>query len=400
MNNIQQFTINSNDMPFWLALWRAPNMGPIRFNQLLQYFPKLSDLFAAGQEKWRQLDLPPSLFQYLNSPDWRGVENDLAWAEQENHFILTLYDADYPPLLREISDAPPVIFVNGDKKILQSQQIAIVGSRHPTPAGLDNAFRFAKYFTENGWIITSGLAEGIDCASHQGALANLHGKTIAVLGNGIDKIYPRQHKKLANSICEQGALVSEFPTGVLPIARNFPRRNRIISGLSLGVLVVEAAAQSGSLITAHTAVEQGREVFAIPGSIHNPLARGCHDLLRLGAKLVEKASDICEELEPLLSRLLQFNKLNNCKKDKTKHTNENAAQPSMSILDNTNSPKLSAKYQQLLDCIDYTPTSIDTLVVRSGLTAAAVSSMLLQLELQGVVVAELGGYTRMTRYEG
>lgn len=383
----------SDDIAFWLALWRAPNIGPARFMQLLQLFPCLADLFSAKSDTWQKLNLDSIIIEYFNSPDWSGVESDLAWATQPGNAILTYLDPEYPAILREINAAPPLLFIRGDHTQLQMPQIAIVGSRNPTPAGLDNAFQFAHYLADNGWTITSGLAMGIDAASHRGALAGINGKTIAVLGSGIDRIYPTIHRGLSAKIIEQGALVSEFPTGVAPVAKNFPRRNRIISGLSYGVLVVEAATKSGSLITARTAVDQGREVFAVPGSIHNPLARGCHDLLRLGAKLVEKASDICEELGSFMS--LQFNanaieniNLNHVNQAKINSVGDRAT-TTFSVLD------LSPEQSNLLDCVDYAPTPVDTLVARSGLTAAEVSSMLLQLELRGVVNAVIGGYMRV-----
>jgi DNA processing protein len=207
-------------------------------------------------------------------------------------------DGRYPPLLREIPQAPPVLFVHGDPDCLRVPQLAMVGTRNPTPSGRETARQFAAHLAGAGMIITSGLALGIDAAAHQGALAG-GGRTIAVMGTSLDRVYPAKHRDLARAIAERGALVSELPTGTPALAENFPRRNRLISGLALGVLVVEAALQSGSLITARLALDQGREVFAIPGSIHNPLAKGCHALIRQGAKLVETANDIVEELGAL-----------------------------------------------------------------------------------------------------
>jgi DNA processing protein len=211
---------------------------------------------------------------------------------------LTVTDPRYPPQLADIHDPPPLLYVRGEVQLLSEPQIAIVGSRNPTPGGAEITQEFARHLTGYGLIVTSGLAQGIDGAAHLGALEN--GRTIAVFGTGLDRVYPAAHRTLARQIAENGALVSEFPPGCEPLAQNFPRRNRLISGLSLGVLVTEAALKSGSLITARTALEQGREVFAVPGSIRNPLARGCHALLRDGAKLVESAADILAELAPLL----------------------------------------------------------------------------------------------------
>jgi DNA processing protein len=255
---------------------------------------------------------------------------------------------------------------------LGNPQLAIVGSRNPSVVGKETAHDFARSLTASGMVITSGLALGIDTASHQGAL-DAGGQTVAVFGTGLDRVYPARNRQLAHAIVEQGgALVSEYPPQMEPFPGNFPRRNRIISGLSLGTLVVEAALRSGSLITARFAAEQGREVFAIPGSIHNPLARGCHQLIRQGAKLVETAQDVVEELAPQLRAAL-------------------AAAPEKA--DGGDAPSLEGESRHLLDCLDGGASSVDQLVQRSGLTADAVSSMLLLLELQGYVVSTAGGYT-------
>ena len=249
-------------------------------------------------------------------------------------------------------------------------QLAIVGSRNPTPGGRETAGAFARHLAGCGLTITSGLARGIDAAGHRGALAG-GGATIAVCGTGADRVYPKNHESLADEIAARGALVSEFPLGTPPGRQNFPRRNRIISGLSLGTLVVEAARQSGSLITAHAALDQGREIFAIPGSVHNPLARGCHQLIRDGAKLVETAADILEELK-ILARLVAENP---------------ATEPGHADTSTERDPD----YQRLLAAIAHDVVPVDVLVERTGLTADAVSSMLLILELQGEVESAPGG---------
>jgi DNA processing protein len=253
---------------------------------------------------------------------------------------------------------------------LQSPQLAIVGSRNPTPNGRITAQDFARHLADVGLTITSGLALGIDAASHLGALES-DGYTIAVMGTGLDRVYPARNRDLAHAVAERGALVSEYPLGTTPRPENFPRRNRIISGLSMGTLVVEAALQSGSLTTAHHAVEQGREVFAIPGSIHNPLSRGCHRLIREGAKLVETAEDILSELSALNQAL------NSPPKTLEKHYDT--------------SESLDQEYERLLDTMGFAPTPVDQLVSLSGLTAEEVSSMLLILELQGYVGSSPGG---------
>ncbi|MCX4189799.1 DNA-processing protein DprA [Methylophaga sp. OBS3] len=315
------------------------------------------------------------LINALKTPDWQQVKLDLDWLAGPDRYILTLDDPRYSSLLKEISDPPPLLFVQGDVDCLQAWQLAIVGSRNPTPSGRDSAFEFARFMAGGGLHICSGLADGVDAAAHKGALA-AGGKTVAVVGTGLDRVYPAKHRDLAHQIAQQGAIVSEFPLGTPPLAENFPRRNRIISGLSLGTLVVEAALKSGSLITARMAMEQGREVFAMPGSIHNPLARGCHQLIRDGAKLVENADHIIDEL----GALAEFAQI----ADPEANTELASAQPQDDV-----------EYQQLFEHLGFDPIHIDELILRSGLTADAVSSMLLLLELQGRVSALPGGrYTR------
>ncbi|MCU0807100.1 MAG: DNA-processing protein DprA [Candidatus Contendobacter sp.] len=357
-----------------MALLRAPGIGPARFARLLEHFGSAAAAFAADGPELRSLELPDAALDYLRRPDWGRVEKDLAWLERPGNHLLRLDDARYPPLLRQIPYPPPLLFVHGDPDCLRLPQLAIVGTRNPTPMGRETAQRFAAHLAEFGLLITSGLALGIDAAAHQGALAG-GGRTIAVMGTGLDRVYPAQHRDLAHAIAERGALVSEFSIGTSPAAGNFPQRNRLISGLALGVLVVEAAAQSGSLITARLANEQGREVFAIPGSIHNPLAKGCHALIRQGAKLVETAADILEELGALAAATQEA-------------TSPVAAAPASAALDE--------EYRQLLAAMGDEPAGIDLLVDRCGLTAEAVSSMLLILELEGYVAAIPGGlYSRL-----
>jgi DNA processing protein len=289
-----------------------------------------------------------------------------AWLAQPGHHFLTADDPCYPARLRELGDTP-ALYAIGDPEVLQQPQLAIVGSRHPTPAGLDNTRAFASTLASRGFVITSGLALGVDGAAHEAALS-AGGLTVAVCGTGLDRVYPARHRDLARRIAQHGVLISEFPPGTPPLPNHFPRRNRLISGLSLGVLVVEAALDSGSLITARMATGQGREVFAIPGSIHNPLARGCHRLIRDGAKLVETVDDILEEIAPQLDLA------------------QDIALPA-----GQNNPELDRDYRHLLDALSYEPARIDTLVDRTGLTTNAVSSMLLILELRGLVAQAPGG---------
>lgn len=292
--------------------------------------------------------------------------------------LVTLTDPAYPPLLKQIPDPPIALFARGDVSLLAQPQLAMVGSRNPSVEGRRNAEEFAAYLAQCGLVITSGMALGIDAASHKGALKK--GQTVAVWGTGLDKAYPPRNRELAEEIAAKGLVVTEFPPGTPPLPTHFPRRNRIISGLSVGTLVVEAARQSGSLITARLASEQGREVFAIPGSIHNPMAKGCHRLLRDGAKLVESAADILEELSPLLGL-------------------EAAPQPGAQPAPGAESAAPEdPEYKLLLNSLDFAPTSVDALVERTGLTPDVVSSMLLMLELQGHVEASPGGrYSRVNK---
>lgn len=362
-----------SDLTDWLALWRVPGVGPVTFEALTRRFGSPGQALQAGHLDLQRAGLTDATVAGMSRPDHSGVERDLAWGSQPNHHILRLCDPEYPFRLSEIASAPPVLFVSGDIRCLSDPQIAIVGSRYPTPGGRKSAHAFAAQLARAGLTVTSGLAVGIDGAGHEGALA-ADGYTIAVAGTGPDRIYPSRHRELARRIVVRGAIISEFPTGVPPRPEHFPRRNRLISGLSLGVLVVEAARHSGSLITARFAAEQGREVFAIPGSIHNPTVRGCHHLIRQGAKLVESADDILEEI----ARQIDLKAL----------PATPAGEPAEIELDK--------EYQHLLDCLGYDPTPADEIVERSGLTVDIVSSMLLILELKGLVAAGVGGlYVRL-----
>lgn len=349
----------------WLAVLSAPGIGPVHFARFLDCIPDPNQLM----EGILALEtLPAETRHYLRNPNCQSIDADLAWAEQTGNRILRLGSVDYPALLREIPGPPPLLYIHGSVAALHTPQLAIVGSRNPSAGGLETAHAFAAHLASVGLTITSGLALGIDAASHRGSLAS-GGTTIAVMGTGLDRVYPARHRDLAHEIVSHGgALVAEFPIGTGPRPENFPRRNRIISGLSLGTLVVEAAPRSGSLTTARHAGEQGREVFAIPGSIHNPMARGCHALIRQGAKLVESAFDVLEELGVYIQE-----------------TTQSPTQAPQ------NADTLTPDQIQLLDYMGFDTVSIDQLVSRSGLTAAAVSSMLLILELDGRVQSQAGG---------
>lgn len=359
------------DLEAWLLVSQASGIGSRYFQRLIAHFGTPEAVLLADRGELVELGIPQRAIDQLKQRDRRDIEPSLQWLQKAGHRLLTLADNDYPRLLREIDDPPPLLYLIGNAELLNQPQLAIVGSRNPTPTGLSNAREFARCLTEIGLCVTSGLATGVDGAAHAGALTA--GQTIAVMGTGPDRVYPASHRDLAHRIAEQGLLVSEFPPGTQARAENFPRRNRIISGLSLGVLVVEAALQSGSLITARLAVEQCREVFAIPGSIHNPLARGCHLLIRQGAKLVESALDIIEELSPLLGVLPQPGR----------EATEVATQRNERLTD--------PEYVRLVEALGYDPVTADELIARTSLPAESVSSMLLLLELEGHVSSAPGG---------
>ena len=352
-----------------LTLYSCPGIGALTIRQLLEALPPSRDPLKLSRDELQALGIGARQAAGLQSPDPGLVERSLAWLDaQPDRHIITLAEPDYPRLLTQIADPPPVIFAIGRRELLDSPQIAMVGSRNCTPGGAATARDFASLLASSGITITSGLASGIDQHAHQGAL-DAAGNTIAVIGTGIDRIYPASNRQLAHAIAEHGLLISEFPLGTAPLAANFPRRNRIISGLSVATLVVEAARKSGSLITARMALEQGRDVFAIPGSIHNPMAKGCHQLIREGAKLVDQATDIIDDIGALLGYV--------------------ALQPDEPV--ETDGNDLDIEYRQLLDTMGYDPVSLDTLARRSGLTVEQLSSMLLILELNDRIKAAPGG---------
>ncbi len=360
----------------WLSLTQATGIGPVICNKLLIEFKSPKAILSSSHNTLRQFGLSDDAINSLLDPDQGQISTILKWLDQPNHHFITYLDDDYPELLKTIHSPPMILFAIGQRKVLGFLHFAIVGSRNPTAGGKILAEEFAAALSRSGLTICSGLALGIDYHSHLGAL-KAAGSTISVLGNGLNSIYPARHKKIAHQIIENGLLLSEYLPDTKPNPGNFPRRNRIISGMSLGVLVVEAAKRSGSLITANYALEQGRDVFAIPGSIHNPLARGTHSLIKQGAKLVETVDDILEELPPMTSYVLNKSR----------------------ILDagRYGYNDLEPDYKLLLDSMGYEIVSVDRLVELTGLTADVVSSMLLILELEGMIEAQHGGkYCRCT----
>ncbi len=360
-----------NALGEWIALHRQPGVGAVTYRRLLARHGTPAAALEALRRAGRAVSVETQ------------VAADLAWLEgAADRHLLTLADPRYPEALARLEDAPPLLYVQGDVDLLSMPQLAVVGSRNPTRDGRRAARDFAAHLAGCGLVITSGLALGIDGEAHEGALA-AHGGTVAVLGCGLAHVYPARHRALARRILEAGgALVSELAPETPPRREFFPARNRIISGLALGVLVVEAAVHSGSLITARLAAEQGREVFAIPGSIHNPLARGCHRLIRQGAKLVETAADVLEELGPLLG------------------AGVSSPQAASSAPAPESRPDLPTDPDHLavLEALGHGPRGVDELVACSGLKPEAVASILLVLELQGYVASAPGGlYTRTHR---
>jgi len=360
----------------WLALMLAPALNTARLEELFRQFAGLDEALAASDQALSDAGLSAATIAALRNPDTVALERALAWLDAPQHTLVHWLDTRYPPLLKASPHAPAGLFVAGDAALLQLPQLAIVGSRNATAGGLQTAHDFAAHLTRSGLTITSGLALGVDGAAHGGALA-AGGATIAVLGTGIDLIYPTANTALAERILANGALVSELAPGTPPRRGQFPQRNRIIAALSLGTLVVEAGINSGSLITARFAGENGRDVFAIPGSIHNPLSKGCHRLIKQGAKLVESAPDIIIEIGAQAE--LQF-----AAPGSPAGAHHAPAAGSTAVAED-------ADYTRLLNYMGYDPISIDALAARSGLTAEELSSMLLILELQGKVFALPGG---------
>ncbi len=352
---------------------RTPGMDAGILQALSAGSPDLDWLERPDVHALAALGLTTEGIAWLAGPDYRRLDADLHWLESAGNTLVSCCSADYPELLRHSPGAPAVLFVSGQLSALREPQLAIVGSRNPTAGGRATARDFAARFARLGLCITSGMALGIDAASHEGALS-ADGLTIAVLGHGLDSVYPPEHAALAERIAAQGALVSEFPPGTPVQRHNFPRRNRIIAGLAHGTLVVEAAGNSGSLITARLAGVAGREVFALPGSIHNPMVRGCHELIRQGAKLVERVEDVLAELKISLS---------------TQILASSAETP-------VPGAPLDKEYKILLDALAFEPASVDNLIERTGMNSESIASMLLILELDGHVAPHPGGrYSRM-----
>lgn len=355
-----------SNFPFFLALNRMDKVGPRTVAKLKRRWPQLEELFTCSKSELEHAGLSTALAQTISSFDMNLIEMDLHWLNAANdHHLVTWDSPEYPALLKEINDPPVVLYAKGQLSAFQHPKVAVIGTRNPTVTGSENAKVFSKALAAHGITIVSGLALGIDVQAHIGCLES-GGQTIAVMGTGIDCIYPRRHVKVAEQISQNGLLLSEFPLKSPPIAGHFPRRNRIISGLSLCTLVIEAAMSSGSLITARMALEQNRDVLAIPGSIHNPVARGCHYLVQQGAKLVTSIADVLDELQIEQPQRVW---------DK----------PVVSLPD---------EKENLVQFIGFEMTTIDQLISRSGYTVEQVTKELVELQLIGVILSVPGGYMR------
>jgi DNA processing protein len=345
------------ELASWITLSQVSGLGNEGLRKLLQTFGSPSAIISSSTSALRQIVRPAVASAIVKGIDEFALIPVVAWLEDTQNSIITIADADYPQALLNIPDPPLLLYVKGNRDLLNHSSLAVVGSRNATVQGMRNAEAFAHAASDADLCIVSGMAHGIDTAAHQGGLRG-RGSSIAVVGTGLDKVYPAANRELAHQLAQQGALISEFSLGTPPLAPNFPRRNRIISGLCMGCLVVEASLQSGSLITARMALEQGREVFAIPGSIHSPQAKGCHTLIKQGAKLVDHVNDILDELRIFSSPHRK-----------------------------TDFPEQHPIFAHL----DFEPLDIGTLSMRSGLTIEALSAILLQLELDGQVATLPGG---------
>lgn len=364
----------------WLRVIRAPGLGGVRIRQLLDHFGTIQAVAGANGAQLKAAGAPAAAIAWLAEPDTERLAADRAWLDVPGHHLVTCDSPDFPALLQRAPRAPAALFVDGDPQWLWFAQIAIVGSRNPTEGGISNTRDFSRTLARSGLLVTSGLADGIDAAAHRAAL-DAGQPTIAVIATGPDIVYPARNRALAQAIAGHGAIVSEYLPGTPAQREHFPMRNRIIAGLSLGTLVVEAAQRSGALITAREAAEAGREVFALPGSIHNPLAKGCHRLIRDGAALVETAQEIVDALAPQAAQLASA-----LRGRLDAETEAAATQASFGA------PEEDEDYRRLRAALGHDPVPIDVLAQRTGLTVDTLSSMLILMELDGRVAAAHGRY--------
>lgn len=377
---VTAMTADSDTLDAWLRVIRAPGLGGVRIRQLLAHFGSIRAVVGAPASALKAAGVGEAAIAWLDDPDREALAADRRWLERPDQHLLTCDHADFPELLQRTANAPAALFVAGDPQWLWFAQIAIVGSRNPTAGGVANARDFSRDLARTGLVITSGLADGIDATAHRAAL-DAGKPTIAVVATGLDIVYPARNRALADAIVGQGAIVSEYPPGTTPLRQHFPQRNRVIAGLSLGTLVIEAAQRSGALITARQAAEAGREVFALPGSIHNPLAKGCHRLIREGAALVETVQEIVEAMAPHAAQLASA-----LRGRLTPDAQDNQDDAPAPVAEE------DADYQRLRAALGHDPVAIGVLAERTGLTVETLSSMLLLMELDGRVTAAHGRY--------
>ncbi len=364
----------------YMALQHLPELGPVREARLFKHFASLEQLLSAEQADWQaarlHADTQAGLQDLIRCGEqslcFRQAQTDFALCRQSGWSVVTQEDEDYPPLLSEISLPPPLLYVWGNKKTLKRAQVALVGSRKASKTGLDTAQRFASQLAASGLVVCSGMALGIDSASHKAAL-NAGQPTVAVLGSGLGNLYPRRNLSLAQEIAQNGCVISEFPPSTPPQAGNFPQRNRIISGLSHATIVIEAAKRSGSLITARYALEQNREVYAVPGSINNAGSSGCNELIKNGARLLNHPADVLDALQCQLS----------------------GQQPAQLAEFEPEQQAVALRLATVLHQIQYEPTSVDTVIQHTGLAAPEVSAALLELQLCGRIEQSAGCYQRI-----
>ena len=387
----------------WLGLVHCRGIGPRTVYKLLQAFDSPEALLRASNGELSRAGLSSKVITALRSVNESAIDADLHWCdESDDRHIVPLYAKQYPAMLRQIADPPLVLYVRGDIDVLHTPQVAIVGSRKPSTSAATHANNMARQLCHYGLTICSGLAVGVDASAHRGAL-QADGLTVAVTATGLDRVYPAAHQQLAQEITVSGAIVSEFPVGTLPKPAYFPRRNRIISGLCYGTLVVEAALKSGTLTTAAHATEQSREVFAIPGNIDNPQSRGCHALIRNGATLVESVEDILTQIAPLLPAAATLESIG-APTQQTEAASASESEPASSPPEQPPQPTGNTKpgssasttrhtsdQQKVLDAFDYTPLALDTIVEATGFDIVTVTNLAFDLELSGAIVAAAGG---------
>lgn len=356
--------MKNTNLAYWLALHRCPGIGPINFIKIIKQFPDIVEFFSLSGNAWNQLFVPKISQNHLKNPNWVAVDDDLSWGEKPNNHIITYLHPSYPKLLKQSPTPPPILFATGNIKHLHGFTLGIIGSRHPTAYGRKHAQYFSEVIAETGFIVVSGLAIGIDKIAHTAAI-NKNMPTIAVLANSPDTCYPKQHQALLEVIQQNGVSISEFPTKTKLHPKHFPRRNRIISGISHGVFIPEASLRSGSLITARHALEQNREIFTLPGDIQSPLSSGCHALIKEGAQLITTPEQIINNITPLYP---------------------------VSLL--THSINCLNSIDKILKSIDYTPTSIQYIINKNQDYKDKIYQYLNTLELDGKISKCLNGYIR------